>query len=241
MSTLGQLLRAIPATAAVPRAGEDARVASTLPEPEAAAAERCAAFPTATARDEQIHSLVHQLFLQQDTVRVRNVCFAPVEGGATAAHLCVDVAQALALQGKYDVGLIDGGSGSVHLHELLQIPVANRGDARWQVAPSLWMVPRGTWSKECGAEPITDRKLEWLRDSMAEFDFSVLCCAPVSWLTMRIAQACDGLVLVLAANKTRRLVATQVKEKLTKAHIPLLGTVLAERRLPVPEKLYRVL
>ena len=82
---------------------------------------------------------------------------------------------------------------------------------------------------------------ERLRDFMKGFDFCILYCAPVSWLTARIAQSCDGIVLILTANKTRRLVAAQIKEQLTKARIPLLGTVLAERRLPVPQGLYRKL
>jgi len=48
-------------------------------------------------------------------------------------------------------------------------------------------------------------------------------------------------VLVLTANKTRRLVAAQIKDQLSKAQVPLLGTVLAERRFPVPQGLYRSL
>jgi Mrp family chromosome partitioning ATPase len=63
----------------------------------------------------------------------------------------------------------------------------------------------------------------------------------VSWLTASIGRASDGLVLVLTANKTRRLVAAQVRDQLTKAQVPLLGTVLAERRFPVPQGLYRSL
>jgi Mrp family chromosome partitioning ATPase len=48
-------------------------------------------------------------------------------------------------------------------------------------------------------------------------------------------------VLVLTANKTRRLVAAQIKDQLSKAQVPLLGTVLTERRFPVPQGLYRSL
>jgi Mrp family chromosome partitioning ATPase len=49
------------------------------------------------------------------------------------------------------------------------------------------------------------------------------------------------MVLVLTANKTRRLVAAQIKEQLNKSQIALLGTVLVERRFPVPQGLYRSL
>jgi Mrp family chromosome partitioning ATPase len=103
------------------------------------------------------------------------------------------------------------------------------------------MVPRQSWLAESDGQRVTDHNLSRLRDLTAEFDFSVLWCAPVSWLTTSIGQACDGLVLVLTANKTRRLVAAQIKDQLSKAEVPLLGTVLAERRFPVPQGLYRSL
>jgi Mrp family chromosome partitioning ATPase len=72
-----------------------------------------------------------------------------------------------------------------------------------------------------------------------EFDFSVLCLDPISWLTPRISKACDGLVLVLTASKTRRLVAAEIQEQLRRAQVPLLGSVLADGRFPVPDGLYR--
>jgi Mrp family chromosome partitioning ATPase len=101
------------------------------------------------------------------------------------------------------------------------------------------MVPRQSWLPDAGGRRLTDQNLSRLREITTEFDFSILWCAPVSWLTASIGQACDGLVLVLTANKTRRLVAAQIKDQLSKAQVPLLGTVLAERRFPVPQGLYR--
>jgi Mrp family chromosome partitioning ATPase len=103
------------------------------------------------------------------------------------------------------------------------------------------MVPRQSWLPDAGGRRLTDHNLSRLRELTTEFDFSILWCAPVSWLTASIGQTCDGLVLVLTANKTRRLVAAQVKDQLNKAQVPLLGTVLAERRFPVPQGLYRSL
>src|SRR5271170_3168738 len=37
--------------------------------------------------------------------------------------------------------------------------------------------------------------------------------------------------------QNQRLVAAQIKDQLSKAQVPLLGTVLAERRFPVPQGL----
>ncbi|MGP8141472.1 MAG: hypothetical protein ACLQBU_06330 [Terriglobales bacterium] len=103
------------------------------------------------------------------------------------------------------------------------------------------MVPRESWLPNACGQRITDQSLSRLRELTTEFDFSILWCAPASWLTASIAQACDGLVLVLTANKTRRLVAAKIKQHLNQAHVPLLGTVLAERRFPVPQGLYQSL
>jgi len=172
---------------------------------------------------------------------VRHVGFATVESSTGTATLCLEVAKALAEEDRYDVGLIDAQPGSVPLQTQLQIPAPNCAEANWPIKPRLWMVPRQSWLPDACGQRITDQNLSRLRELTTEFDFSTLWCPPVSWLTASIGQACDGLVLVLTANKTRRLVAAQIKDQLSKAQVPLLGTVLAERRFPVPQGLYRSL
>lgn len=195
--------------------------------------------PAALLRDEQIHALIQQLFFGHESAAVRHVGFAPVETSTSIAALCFEIATALSVEGRYDVGLIDAHPDSVPLQMQLPIPSPNRPDSTWLIAPRLWMVPRQSWLPDAPGSRVTDQNLSRLRELTAEFDFSILCCAPVSWITASIGQACDGLVLVLTANKTRRLVATQIKDQLAKARVPLLGTVLAERRFPVPQALYQ--
>lgn len=202
---------------------------------------RRAASCAGSIHDEQIHALVQQLFFRHEAGPVRHVGFAGVEASALTSALCLDVAQALAEEDRYDVGLIDAYPDSAPLQAQLQIASPSRAEANWPIAPRLWMVPRQSWLPDGGGHRITDQNLSRLRDVTAEFEFSILWCAPVSWLTASIGRACDGLVLVLTANKTRRLVAAQVRDQLTKAQVPLLGTVLADRRFPVPQGLYRSL
>jgi hypothetical protein len=204
-------------------------------------AQRNGVSPTASVRDDQIHALVQQLFFRHESKPVRHVGFATVEASTETAKLSLEVAGALAEEGRYDVGLIDAYPDSVPLETKLQIAAPNPAEATWLIAPRLWMVPRESWMPEDCGQRITDQNLSRLRELTAEFDFSILWCAPVSWRMASIGQTCDGLVLVLAANKTRRLVAAQIKDQLSKAQVPLLGTVLAERRFPVPRGLYRSL
>jgi hypothetical protein len=191
--------------------------------------------------DEQIRALVQQLFFRHESKPVRHVGFATIEPSTETATMCLEVATVLAEHDRYDVGLIDAHPNSVPLQTQLQIPSPHRAETTWPIAPRLWMVPRQSWLPDASGGRITDQNLSRLRELTAEFDFSILWCAPVSWLTASIGRTCDGLVLVLTANRTRRLVAAQIKDQLRKAQVPLLGTVLAERRFPVPPGLYRSL
>ena len=219
-----------------PAPAEKQRVTPTREQPE-----RKGVPLIASVHDDQIHALVQQLFFRRESKPVRHVGFATVEASTETAMLCLEVAGALAEESRYDVGLIDAYPDSALLETKLQIPSPKPAEATWPIAPRLWMVPRESWLPEDCGQRITDQNLSRLRELTTEFDFSILWCPPVSWRMASIGQTCDGLVLVLSANKTRRLVAAQIKDQLSKAQVPLLGTVLAERRFPVPRGLYRSL
>jgi len=188
--------------------------------------------------DEQIQALVQQLFLRQDPTPVQHVGFTAVETQTDTAQLCLDVATALAATGSHDVGLIDAQLQSDALHTQLQIPAGNRAETSWLIAPRLWLTPRRSWLDDSPQWNL-DSSLALLHRASLEFDFSILCLDPVSWLTAKLGQTCNGVVMMLTANKTRRLVAAQMQEQLRRAGVPLLGTVLADRRFPVPPGLYR--
>jgi Mrp family chromosome partitioning ATPase len=193
----------------------------------------------ASLRDEQIQALVEQLFFRPESSPVRYVGFAASDPSTETAQLCLEVARVLAEEGRYDVGLVDASPGAVPLQAQLDVAPAPRPDTTWPIAPRLWLVPRQNWLPSSEGQRIPEQSFPRLRELTMEFDFAILCCPSVSWLTTRIGRACDGLVLVLTANKTRRLVAAQMKDLLRHAQVPLLGTVLAERRFPVPQVLYR--
>jgi hypothetical protein len=191
--------------------------------------------------DQQIHALVQQVFFTHESTLVRHVGFVTADSSTESAALCLDVARCLAAENIYDVGLIDARPDSAPLQSRLQVPSPARAEGSWLIAPRLWIIPRQSWLPKAAGQRIIDQHLTRLREITAEFDFSILYCAPASWLTARIGLSCDGLVLVVTANKTRRLVAAQIKQELNKAHVALLGSVLVDRRFPVPQGLYRSL
>jgi Mrp family chromosome partitioning ATPase len=54
-----------------------------------------------------------------------------------------------------------------------------------------------------------------------------------------MGQLADGIVLVLSAERTRRVTARNMKDRIEGAHARVLGTVLCDREFPIPEKIYR--
>lgn len=228
MNTLNELILECPTAA-----GQESAT------PILAPVQRKAISSAALLHDEQIHVLIQQLFFGHEAAAVRHVALAPMETSTSIATLCFEIATALAEEDRYDVALIDASLDSDPLQMQLNIPSPSRPETTWLMAPRLWMVPRQSWLPNASGARIADQNLSRLRELTTDFDFSILYCAPVSWITAIIGQACDGLVLVLTANKTRRLVAAQIKDQLAKARVPLLGTVLAERRFPVPQGLYQ--
>jgi Mrp family chromosome partitioning ATPase len=54
-----------------------------------------------------------------------------------------------------------------------------------------------------------------------------------------LGQLADGIILVLAAQCTRRAAARKIKETLEASQARILGTVLSGRIFPVPERIYR--
>jgi len=190
------------------------------------------------ARREQMLALVQQLYFRQAPGQVRHAGFAALEAETDTARLCLDVATTLTECGHYDVGLIDAGLQPEALHERLQIRAGTRADASWLIGPRLWLAPRGKWL-DSQSQRVWDPSLARLRSTTLEFDFSVLCFDPLSWLTSRLSQTCNGVVMVLTAHRTRRQAAARMHETLRRARVPVLGTILAERRFPVPPALYR--
>lgn len=186
--------------------------------------------------DQQLQALVQQVYLEREP-RVRHVGFAALETGASVGPLCMQVASSLSQWGLKKVGLIDAQLRSGSLSSQLHLPVENETEP-CSLRPNLWCVSPGNWLASSCLQ-VWDSSLTRLRTTAMEFDCSVVCLDPISWLTARISQICDGLVLVITASRTRRLVAAQVRDQLKKARVTLLGTVLAERQLPVPEGLYR--
>ena len=76
----------------------------------------------------------------------------------------------------------------------------------------------------------------------AEFQYSIVLGSPADSNAMiEAARFCDGVVLVVSALHTRRAAALQIKRTMEEVGVRLMGTVLADREFPIPQRLYRSL
>lgn len=186
-------------------------------------------------RDEQILELVQQLFFQPESA-VRYVGVTSIDAATEIWPLCLDVAMTLAESCKREIGLVDArGQANPAIASDREVPA---GKAQ-RLRPNLQSVSPHQWLGGGYGANLADSSLARLHAAIVNFDQTVICLDPLSWKTWRIGTVCDGLVLVVTANKTRRLVAAQAAGQLKRMGVRLLGVVLAGRRFPVPEGLYR--
>jgi Mrp family chromosome partitioning ATPase len=75
----------------------------------------------------------------------------------------------------------------------------------------------------------------------SEFDYAVIHAPPLGLTgeAEALGRLTDGLVLVLEAHRTRRLLARLAQRKLAAANVQVLGAILNGRTFPIPERLYR--
>ena len=203
---------------------------------------------------EEITKLVQQVFLASTGERARRaVLFCGVEDGEGSSRICAQAGRILAEQGTGTVCLVeaDWRDPSLHLHfwaenrRGLANALTEAGPIREFARPfaggKLWILPAGNALAHSGMSSEAMRTR--LAELRAEFDYVVLHAPPAAHSAdaLVLGKLTDGVVLVIAANSTRRETTRQVKNSFDAAQVRLLGAVLDERTFPIPEALYRKL
>jgi Mrp family chromosome partitioning ATPase len=210
------------------------------------------AWNTDSFAEEQIRGLVRQVFLPGWPKPAHQVVLSPVDSKTDISSICMEVGLALSAQARGTTCLVEANLNSPGLqqvvekngHDLIetQEPSDFRDSSR-QLSNQLWLIPRSVFVGE------NENGLSgaWLRERLTElrrtFDYTILYGPPAALGSEAalLASLCDGMVLVVEANSTRRLAAQKVKEKLHAANARLLGAVLSERTFPIPETIYKKL
>lgn len=192
--------------------------------------------------EEQLRGLVRQLYLAGSKPS-RQVVFAAVDSETDVSELCRQAAEALSEESYGATCLLEAD-----FEKPQAVPIKNSDhrspgllrDQGVRISNKLWYMPAEVFVGERNG----GMSASWLRPRLAEFRLEfdhLLIQAPAASLTNQaalLARLCDGLVLVLAANSTRRAAAQKAKERLMAAHVRLLGTVLTERTFPIPRAIY---
>lgn len=216
---------------------------------EGLAAGKSGEWNLAAFAEDQIRGLVQQIFLS-GRKHARQVAFSAVDEETDIASLCLSVAQALVRQDSGNACVVEAApytSGERPPGDDEVVPANSDKrfgvlrDRAQQLSSRLWFMPRDALldGNEGKFSPL------WLRGRLAElrleFDFTILQgpAAGVHREAALLGNLCDGLVLVIRANATRRVAAQRAKQMLYAGNSRLLGTVLSERSFPIPEALYK--
>lgn len=236
---------------------------SPIPEPMPTVPEEPVIFSTpivsqlamADREVEEFTKLVQRVFLLPGNDAPRSVVFAATESGNGCTWVCARVAEILASQGPATVCIVDANLRHPGLHEqlsaqnqeglsealLIADPVRNY--ARTLARPNLWMVSAGSRGEESQSFLSSDRMRLRLSELRTEFDYVLLDASAVNISNdaVMLASACDGVVLVLKANASRRESARRAIQDLQNAKARVLGAVLNQRTFPIPESIYNKL
>jgi hypothetical protein len=217
-------------------------------EPQAWAARESIAWNPDRFGEEQVRSLVRQVFLPGWPKPARQVVFCAVEDGEVA-EICLRVSQVLAAQISGTVALVEAHleSGQESDDCGTPMPVFRPGgfrpvrDSARRLSSHLWRVPREMFLGENEAGLSVEWLPDRLRELRTEFDYTIVHGPPAALCsdTSLLGYLSDGVVLVLEAGATRRATAQRTVQTLQAANARLLGAVLSKRKFPIPDGIYR--
>ena len=199
-------------------------------------------------RSDETLRLVQRIFLSANGSAQRQVVLCGVDEENGSSTICARAGQTLASNSSRRVCLIDANVRSPGLSSMFGIDETasfsgTLGTLREQcvkVGGNLWLAgPKILADNSRVLLPVNE-----LRERLAElsevFEY-ILIDAPgtsVSGDAQLLGLVADAAVLVIEANRTRRLTARQAKATLDAAGVRVLGTVLHDRSFPIPEYLY---
>jgi hypothetical protein len=189
-----------------------------------------------TQVDGAMASLVRQLFFPGNGLRRTRVLFAAAGPETDVSAIAQSAGRALSEISGSTVALVER-------HDT-RAPVASLDEDQRERGPN----DPGFWRRY--ASQISDQLWRLKADALplvAEqqtsfdlpFDYFLLAATVNDSVMPLLCRNCEGAVLVITANRTRRESALQAKRILAQCDAQLLGTVLEGRKFPIPESIYR--
>jgi hypothetical protein len=194
---------------------------------------------------EQVRDLVRQIFIAGWPRKARQVVFCAADE-LPIENFCLDVATTLSEQASANVCVARGctepnyGGNNSNGNSPPEKPGWLRSSSR-QISNNLWQVPADLLFEAGGKSTTAAQTQTRLVALRREFDYAVIEAPSAVHhpQAAHLGSLCDGVVLVLWADHTRRAAARRARERLVAANAYLFGTVLCGRTFPIPEGLYR--
>lgn len=186
---------------------------------------------------EQIRTLVQRVFFAGQTHAIRKVVFTALGPETDVAGLCQEVAADLSTQTHSNVAVVG-------LDDAVETASSGQKSAIYghsvQLTANLWRVS-GFGLSERNVSGSEDYWLACMNSLRREFEYAVIQ-GPSAYASNEVAQLgkhSDGIVLVLDAHSTRKVIARKLKDTLVATQVRILGSVLSRRRFPMPYGIYR--
>src|ERR1700690_1296888 len=193
-----------------------------------------------SADSPTIVSLVRQVFFPGANTQRTHVLFAAADGETNVVAVCEQAGKALAEISGSTVAIVEASSSSTTAPAMKKAPRNSSGAEWWrtyssQIAENLWRVPSAMMNPptRIGSSPQISSQ------ASLTFDYVLFPPSVTDGDMPGFCSVCDGAVLVLTANRTRREAAIRAKEQLRQCNVELLGAVLEGRTFPIPESIYR--
>jgi Mrp family chromosome partitioning ATPase len=206
---------------------------------------------TSDLYSEEMLRLVQGIFLSADANFPRQIVFCGVDGESGSSTVCASAGQTLAANNSQSVCLIEANVRSPRLSNILGVEETTAFSRKpvslleqcVKIDVNLWLAKPDLMTSNGRKLLPVDELRERLAKLREAFEY-VLINAPGingSGDAQLLGQVTDAAILVIEANRTRRLTARKAKETLDAAGVRLLGTVLNNRTFAIPEAIYRKL
>jgi Mrp family chromosome partitioning ATPase len=197
--------------------------------------------------------LVQRIFLQPSQQSPHMVVFAAIDHGDGCSQIAALAAESLAASlPKASVCLVDANFRSPALPRILGTTnyygltdaLSEQCGIRYFVKPvcneTVWLLSSGPVAAFSPNLLGTERMRERCAELRREFDYVIIDAPPVARYpdAIPLAKLADGVVLVLAAQSTRREAARTAVVNLRSERIQVLGAVLNKRTFPIPGAIY---
>lgn len=198
---------------------------------------------------EEMLRFIQRIFLSANGDAPRQIVLCGVDDEYGSTSVGAKAAKILAANSARPVCIVDANARSPRLVATFGLDSAAlpSGESKSldeqciKIAHNLWLAGPKMLAEEGRVLLPPDQLKERFAKLRETFQYMFIVAPAVKTCgdAQLLGVVADAAILVVEANKTRRLPARKAKEGLEAAGVRVLGTVLYNRSFPIPERLYR--